>query len=195
MNPCLKCRKPATFTLARHREQAAPSIYATEILRSLCRRRACRQKSTSSSAKTPSASSPKKSNSAAATASPKAPRRILCPKIHHHSESDIGANIASGSYPTGAMIVTPVLHGNPRRTSPTASRKISSSAPPTVTLKENRPLIVCVRETPFNRIHLRNMQLASEAGATHLARHSYPLNHPQPPRTPPTTSSIASSRT
>jgi 4-hydroxy-3-polyprenylbenzoate decarboxylase len=35
-----------------------------------------------------------------------------------------------------------------------------------VTLKERRPLILCVRETPFNRIHLRNMTLASDAGAT-----------------------------
>jgi 4-hydroxy-3-polyprenylbenzoate decarboxylase len=35
-----------------------------------------------------------------------------------------------------------------------------------VTLKECRPLVLCVRETPFNRIHLRNMTLAAEAGAT-----------------------------
>jgi len=34
-----------------------------------------------------------------------------------------------------------------------------------VTLKERRPLLLCVRETPFNRIHLRNMTLAAEAGA------------------------------
>ena len=34
-----------------------------------------------------------------------------------------------------------------------------------VTLKERRSLILCVRESPFNRIHLRNMQLASDAGA------------------------------
>jgi 4-hydroxy-3-polyprenylbenzoate decarboxylase len=34
-----------------------------------------------------------------------------------------------------------------------------------VTLKERRPLLLCVRETPFNRIHLRNMALAAEAGA------------------------------
>ncbi len=35
-----------------------------------------------------------------------------------------------------------------------------------VTLKERRPLLLCVRETPFSRIHLRNMKLAAEAGAT-----------------------------
>ena len=35
-----------------------------------------------------------------------------------------------------------------------------------VTLKERRPLILCVRETPFNKIHLRNMCLAADAGAT-----------------------------
>jgi 4-hydroxy-3-polyprenylbenzoate decarboxylase len=35
-----------------------------------------------------------------------------------------------------------------------------------VCLKERRPLLLCVRETPFNKIHLRNMQLAADAGAT-----------------------------
>src|ERR1700727_1401227 len=34
-----------------------------------------------------------------------------------------------------------------------------------VCLKERRPLILCVRETPFNKIHLRNMSLAADAGA------------------------------
>jgi flavin prenyltransferase len=34
-----------------------------------------------------------------------------------------------------------------------------------VTLKERRPLLLCVRETPFNRIHLCDMTLAAEAGA------------------------------
>lgn len=34
-----------------------------------------------------------------------------------------------------------------------------------VALKERRPMLLCVRETPFNRVHLRNMSLAAEAGA------------------------------
>ena len=61
-----------------------------------------------------------------------------------------------------------------------------------VTLKERRPLILCVRETPFNRIHLRNMTLAAEAGATifpcipafytsprRLHRHGAPIRLPR----------------
>jgi 4-hydroxy-3-polyprenylbenzoate decarboxylase len=48
-----------------------------------------------------------------------------------------------------------------------------------VCLKERRPLILCVRETPFNRIHLRNMQLAAEAGATIFPAIPTLYNHPR----------------
>jgi flavin prenyltransferase len=86
-------------------------------------------------------------------------------KIQQQSNSDIGANVASGSYPADAMIVLPCSMGTLARiASGTANQLIERAAD--VCLKERRPLILCVRETPFNRIHLRNMTLAAEAGAT-----------------------------
>ena len=86
-------------------------------------------------------------------------------KITQHPESDIGANVASGSYRSGSMIVLPCSMGTLAGiANGLASNLIERAAD--VCLKESRPLILCVRETPFNRIHLRNMQLASDAGAT-----------------------------
>jgi 4-hydroxy-3-polyprenylbenzoate decarboxylase len=85
-------------------------------------------------------------------------------KIQQLVENDIGAGIASGSYPADSMVVLPcsmgtlagIAHG-------LASNLIERAAD--VSLKEGRPLILCVRETPFNKIHLRNMQMAADAGA------------------------------
>lgn len=86
-------------------------------------------------------------------------------KIDQHPEADIGANVASGSYRSDGMIVLPCSMGTLAGIAlGLASNLIERAAD--VCLKERRPLILCVRETPFNRIHLRNMQLASDAGAT-----------------------------
>jgi 4-hydroxy-3-polyprenylbenzoate decarboxylase len=86
-------------------------------------------------------------------------------KVTQHLDSNIGANVASGSYPANAMIVLPCSMGTLASiANGLASSLIHRAAD--VSLKERRPLILCVRETPFNRIHLRNMQLASDAGAT-----------------------------
>jgi 4-hydroxy-3-polyprenylbenzoate decarboxylase len=86
-------------------------------------------------------------------------------KIHQQSNVDIGANVASGSYPSDAMIVLPCSVGTLARiANGIASQLIERAAD--VCLKEKRPLVLCVRETPFNKIHIRNMYRAADAGAT-----------------------------
>jgi 4-hydroxy-3-polyprenylbenzoate decarboxylase len=86
-------------------------------------------------------------------------------KIQQQSNADIGANIASGSYPADAMIVIPCSMGSlARLANGIASQLIERAAD--VCLKEKRPLVLCVRETPLNKIHIRNMYRAADAGAT-----------------------------
>lgn len=79
------------------------------------------------------------------------------------AENDIGASVASGSYPSQGMIVLPCSMGTLATIANGFADTLITRAAD-VTLKERRPLLLCVRETPFNRIHLRNMQLASDAG-------------------------------
>jgi len=86
-------------------------------------------------------------------------------KIIQLADADIGAPIASGSHPSDGMIVLPCSMGTLAAIALGLADSLIARAAD-VTLKERRPLILCVREPPFNRIHLRNMTLAAEAGAT-----------------------------
>lgn len=99
-------------------------------------------------------------------------------KIQQQNNDDIGGNVASGSYPTHAMIVIPCSMGTLARIAHGLAGNLIDRAAD-VCLKEKCPLVLCTRETPLNRVHIRNMEWAADAGAT-----IYPLiptfyNHPK----------------
>jgi flavin prenyltransferase len=86
-------------------------------------------------------------------------------KFHEQANADIGANVASGSYPAEGMIVMPCSVGTLARIANGLAVHLIERAAD-VCLKEKRPLVLCVRETPLNKIHIRNLYRAADAGAT-----------------------------
>lgn len=87
-------------------------------------------------------------------------------ELAHRSYSidDVGAALASGSFPTAGMVVAPCSI----RTMSAIAAGISSNLllrAADVTLKERRRLILAVRETPFHLGHLRTMAALTEMGA------------------------------
>jgi flavin prenyltransferase len=97
----------------------------------------------------------------------KLPGRVLgraAKKIETISNRDVGASIASGSYHVDAMIVIPCTMGALAAVANGISDDLVSRSAD-VMLKEQRKLILCVRDGPFNRVHLNNMLLAQQAGA------------------------------
>jgi len=79
-------------------------------------------------------------------------------------DSDIGASIASGSYPVDGMVVIPCSTGCLAQIANGISATLIERAAD-VCLKEGRKLVLAIRDTPFNRVHLDNMLRAQRAGA------------------------------
>jgi 4-hydroxy-3-polyprenylbenzoate decarboxylase len=98
-------------------------------------------------------------------------------KTHVQDNEDTGSNIASGSYATDAMIVLPCSMGTLAKIANGVADLLIERAAD-VCLKERTPLVLCVREAPFNLVHLRNMSLAAQAGATIYPIMPVLYNHP-----------------
>lgn len=85
-------------------------------------------------------------------------------KTSYYLDSDIGAAIASGSFPVTGMVVIPCSTGCLAQIAHGISSTLIERAAD-VCLKERRKLVLALRDTPLSRVHLLNMLAAHDAGA------------------------------
>jgi 4-hydroxy-3-polyprenylbenzoate decarboxylase len=81
-----------------------------------------------------------------------------------YEESDVGAAVASGSYPAKGMIIAPCTIKTLSAIANSFNHNLMIRAAD-VTLKEKRPLVLMVRETPLHKGHLELMAKAADLGA------------------------------
>ena len=86
---------------------------------------------------------------------------------HRHDNKDIGASIASGSFKTDGMVIAPCSVKEAASVAHCLADNLMTRAAD-VTLKEGRPLILLVRETPLHVGHLRMLTQLAEMGAVIL---------------------------
>jgi flavin prenyltransferase len=86
---------------------------------------------------------------------------------HHYDNNDIGASLASGSFRTGGMVIAPCSIKTASAVATCHSDNLIARAAD-VTLKEGRPLIMLVRETPLHVGHLKCLLALAEMGAVVL---------------------------
>jgi 4-hydroxy-3-polyprenylbenzoate decarboxylase len=86
---------------------------------------------------------------------------------HRYDNNDIGASIASGSFKTAGMVIAPCSVKSAAAVASCHSDNLIARAAD-VTLKEGRPLIMLVRETPLHLGHLRMLMTLTEMGAVVL---------------------------
>jgi flavin prenyltransferase len=99
-------------------------------------------------------------------------------KIEVLSNKDVGASIASGSHDVDAMVVIPCSMGTLGTIASGVSDDLVSRSAD-VMLKEARKLVLCVRDTPFSRIHLENMLRVQQAGAVIMPAVPAFYHHPK----------------